>query len=243
MPSMPLVAVSMSRGFPKNNGVPMHYLSEAYTNALIASGIIPLLIPSTIAVEGLRAIYERVDGIVLSGGGDMHPSCLGMDANDAEATFANDIDEQRDAIEINLTRWAYDDDKPLLGICRGHQVLNVALGGSLVMDIPAAIGTTVPHRVDSTPQWRRAFLHSVTVSEGTRLASILGEGEIRVNSIHHQAVKGLGEGLQAVAIAPDGVIEAVEIPQARFFVGVQWHPEEIYDAMKPLFESFAAVMR
>jgi putative glutamine amidotransferase len=111
------------------------------------------------------------------------------------------------------------------------------------MDIPAMIGNEVTHQVNSTLEWRRAFLHSVTVSEGTRLASILGDGEIPVNSIHHQAVKGLGEGLRAVAMAPDGVIEAVEIPQARFFLGVQWHPEEIYDAMKPLFESFAAVMR
>jgi putative glutamine amidotransferase len=133
-----------------------------------------------------------------------------------------------------------------LGICRGIQVMNVALGGSLILDIPSQVGDSVRHQVGSTPQWRRAFLHDVEVTRQSRLAEAVGPDTLAVNSIHHQAIKTVADGLQATAYASDGVIEGVEDANRRFFLGVQWHPEEIFEdspRMQALFQSFGDVMR
>ena len=243
---MPLVAVSIPRGVWFQSGVDVHYLPEAYTKALSASGMIPVFVPATLSEDALRAVFERADGIVLAGGGDVHPRYMGMDTSDPESTHAIGIDEARDHSEITLVRWAHQEDKPLLGICRGVQVMNVALGGSLILDIPSQVGEAVRHQVDTTPQWRRAILHDVEVAGQSRLADALGAETLAVNSIHHQAIKTVAEGLQATAYASDGVIEGVEDANRRFFLGVQWHPEEIYfdsPRMQALFQSFGDVMR
>ena len=246
MSSMPLVAVSIARGVWYESGVDVHYLPEAYTRALTASGITPVFIPATIDQDALRTVYERVDGVLLAGGGDVHPCHMGMDEANPETVHAIEIDDARDQTEMALVRWAYAEDKPLFGICRGIQVMNVALGGSLVLDIPALVGDTVTHQVDTTPKWRRAMLHEVDVAQDSRLAGIVGGGPLTVNSIHHQAVKTAAEPLKVTACAPDGVIEGIEDPARRFFLGVQWHPEEIYadsPQMQALFRAFGDVMR
>ena len=246
MSTMPLVAVSIARGVWHESGVRVHYLPEAYTRALIDSGMTPVFVPVTIDDDSLRSIYERVDGIVLAGGGDVHPWRLGLTDSDPDAAHAIEIDVSRDETEITLARWAYEDDKPLLGICRGIQVMNVALGGSLILDIPSQVGETVTHQKENTPYWRRAILHDVEIEDHSRLAEAVGGETLAVNSIHHQAIKTAADPLKVTARAGDGVIEGVEDANRRFFLGVQWHPEEIfYDSprMRALFQSFGDVMR
>jgi putative glutamine amidotransferase len=143
-------------------------------------------------------------------------------------------------------RLAHQNDKPLLGICRGIQVMNVAMGGTLILDIPAQVGDAVTHQVESTPKWRKAILHDVEIDSQSRLAEAVGAETLPVNSIHHQAVKMVAKSLRVTACASDGVIEGLEDPTRRFFLGVQWHPEEIYfdsPRMQALFQSFGDVMR
>ncbi|MFP4324334.1 MAG: gamma-glutamyl-gamma-aminobutyrate hydrolase family protein [Anaerolineales bacterium] len=240
----PLVAVSTYRARRSENGVMYHMLPQAYTHALTQAGVVPVLLPSTLDRDAVRAVYERADGLVLSGGGDIDPAFLSV-AQD-EARLATEIDTARDGVEIDLVRWAEADDKPLLGICRGHQVINVALGGSLIMDIPSQHSAEITHQLDATQANRARFLHDVDVLPQTQLASIIGDGVHTVNSIHHQAVRELAPGLRASAFALDGIIEGLELPGARFFVGVQWHPEEIYadsPAAQALFEAFGAAVQ
>ena len=238
MTKAPLVAVSMARG-RYTNGVPIHFLSEAYTRALTASGAVPLLIPSTLTEDALRVIYERVDGLLMSGGGDVNPATYECEPSE----LSTDIDNFRDFTEETLVKWAYTEDKPLFGICRGSQIMNVALGGTLIQDIPSTVGTTITHRLANMtdPAKRKEILHSIDVQPNTRLASIMQKNQVPVNSIHHQAIDKLATGLCITAHAPDGIIEALEAPGARFFLGVQWHPEEIFELspeMQALFRAF-----
>ena len=151
----------------------------------------------------------------------------------------NGVDRERDAFELALCRHAVAMDKPILGICRGQQVLNVAMGGSLVVDIPSELPDAIRH--SWWPGYKRSRLsHQVGVEEGSRLAGIMGGEEFMVNSLHHQSVKALGEGLKVAATAADGVIEALEMPGKRFVVSVQWHPEWLqeHEPMRRIFRAF-----
>jgi putative glutamine amidotransferase len=234
----------MASGIWQSTGHPVHFLSQAYVNTLNAAGLIPVLVPPSLSTEQLRELFGRVDGLLLSGGGDMNPACSGIAEADMIA-LADDIDDQRDSIELTMVKWAHAENKPLLGICRGHQVMNVAMGGSLLMDIPALVGTEVNHRVDGSPAWRKQFLHPVRLAPDSRLATYIGPEDFPVNSIHHQAIAQLAPALQASAWSPDGLIEGIEDPNKAFFLGVQWHPEEIYERspqMQALFRAFKASM-
>jgi putative glutamine amidotransferase len=161
----------------------------------------------------IPALLRECAGFLLSGGDDMAPEYYG----EAPHPALGPVDGPRDRMEYLLARAAAAEDAPLLGICKGLQVLNVALGGSLVQDIPSQVAGAVPHR--------GSVRHAVRVEEGTRLASVVGAGEWEVNSSHHQAAARLGTGLRVSARGPDGVIEGLERPGARFLVAVQWHPE------------------
>jgi putative glutamine amidotransferase len=187
-----------------------------------------------------RSLVGELHGVLLTGGGDIDPVLYGEDRHDA----VQDAEPGRDEFEIDLARRAMDANLPLLGICRGVQVLNVAAGGSLVQDIPsdAAAPASPPHAIEEP---KNAIAHEVKVEPGSRLARALGtavaaDQVCRVNSRHHQAVKRLGRSLVAVATAPDGVIEAVERPDAAFCIGVQWHPENFCRSgeFTPLFRAF-----
>jgi putative glutamine amidotransferase len=193
--------------------------------------------------ESPRAVIEQIDGVLLTGGGDVDPVLYGEERHPS----VSDAEPGRDEFEIDLARRAMEADLPLLAICRGSQVLNVAAGGTLVQDIPSAVETDLMHRVE-TP--KDCVAHDVRIAANSRLHAALGDAidtscTCRVNSRHHQSVGRLGRRFVASATAPDGVIEAIEAPDARFCVGVQWHPENFWRTgeFRSLFDAFVEAAR
>ena len=193
--------------------------------------------------ESPRKVVGEVDGLLLTGGGDVDPVFYGEERHPT----IEDAEPGRDEFEIDLARRALSADLPMLAICRGAQVLNVAAGGSLVQDIDSSVQGALTHAVREP---RDAHAHDVSVVAGSRLERALGPAVARahmcrVNSRHHQSVARVGEGLVASATASDGVIEAIENPAARFCLGVQWHPENFCNSgeFSPLFDAFIAAAR
>jgi putative glutamine amidotransferase len=237
--SEPLIGVSTSvtvGEYPERA-----YVNSAYLRAVEQAGGIPVLLPPPLGASARETLWRRLDGLVLTGGGDIEPGRFGQDTHPKTALVSGD----RDALEMELVDRALRDDVPLFGICRGLQVINVALGGSLHQHIPDAVGETVQH---TQSEKRHVATHPVKVlAEGTRLGRIVGTSELSVNSFHHQAIESLGRGLREVAWAPDQVIEAVEHEDARrFVVAVQWHPEDLVEhdpAARALFTAVVAAAR
>jgi putative glutamine amidotransferase len=193
--------------------------------------------------ESPRDLVTQLDGLVLTGGGDIDP----VHYREERHPSVNDAEPGRDEFEIDLARRAVDLDLPTLAICRGAQVLNVSMGGTLVQDIPSEVTTGLSHSIKNPPDH---VAHHVRVTAGTALERALGSAvdtsrTCRVNSRHHQSVGRLGRSLVPVATAPDGVIEAIERPDARFCVGVQWHPENFCRTgeFMPLFEALVTAAR
>jgi len=178
----------------------------------------------------------------LPGGPDINPVNYGAPPHPK----LTDLDNDRDRAEIPLARWAVAEDRPLLGICRGHQLLNVALGGTLHQDMAAEAGKLIASHDHPSFEDRTLISHDVAITPDSRLAAIMGGIEMAVNSLHHQAVREIAPEFVATAVAPDGVVEAIENPAKRFALSVQWHPEDLYktnDAMRRLFEEFVAAAR
>jgi putative glutamine amidotransferase len=213
------------------------YVNIAYIRAVQDAGGIPVLLPPHLGADVRAALWERLDGLVLTGGGDIEPARFG----EPRHPKTDDVAPARDELELDLTRRALDDDVPLFAICRGIQVLNVALGGTLVQDLPSERPSAIAH---SQREPRHEATHAVKVmGEGTRLGRVLGSLEVHVNSMHHQAIDQLGFGLREVAWAPDGVIEGVELPgDDRFVLGVQWHPEELVGHDQAARNLFSAIV-
>ncbi|MFN8528082.1 MAG: gamma-glutamyl-gamma-aminobutyrate hydrolase family protein [Anaerolineae bacterium] len=220
------------------NGNPYNRMYQRNAAAIAHAGGLPVYIPTGMDEATLREIYDRMDAILLPGGPDVDPAEYGAERHPTVTDTR--IDAARDALELTLARWQYEDDRPTFGICRGHQVLNVALGGTLVQDIPDQLATAGAHdQADELP--RSNPLHSIHIEPSSRLASILGRTETIVNSMHHQSVERAAPGVAVTAFAPDGVVEALEVPEKRFMLSVQWHPEDLYDgdeAMDRLFRAF-----
>jgi putative glutamine amidotransferase len=198
-----------------------HLTPDLYVGAVLETGAAPVLLPVADPDHGhMEATVARLDGVVLTGGGDLHPSTHGRELD--ETVYG--VDVQRDAFDLRLAQLAWQRCLPTLAICRGTQVVNVALGGQLVVDVPSEVGGEVVHRISE-----RGVVgeHTVEVAPSSRLARQLSTTSVGVNSSHHQAIRTVGEGLQAVAWSDqDGVIEAVESTDASWdFLGVQWHPE------------------
>lgn len=190
--------------------------------------------------ESPRQLVEEIDGLLLTGGGDVDPAFYRANRHPS----VRDAEPGRDGFELELARRALEADLPVLAICRGSQVLNVAAGGTLVQDIPTEVATDLPHALAEP---KDGLAHDVAVRPGSKLQEALGEAvsqalTCRVNSRHHQSVGRLGDNLVAVARAPDGVIEAIEAPAAGFCLGVQWHPENFWKTgeFRGLFEAFVA---
>lgn len=203
-----------------------HGVRDSYISAIINAGGIPVFIPATEDPSITYALYRLVDGLLFTGGTDIHPSVYG---ELMAGTEDDGLSAGRDTTELRLAEWAMADDLPVLGICRGQQLINVAAGGTLVQDIPSTLPPSeVDHRGSTYTDDRGLFTHTVNVEPGCGLAGIFGETEFVVNSLHHQSVKQVGNGLKVVATAPDGVIEALEGIENRWLYSVQWHPEELW---------------
>lgn len=205
-------------------------IPSAYAEAISKAGGLPLLIPNEYPLSDLADLLGKLDGLLFSGGGDIDPIHYGVQ-NDY---YSHGISKGRDTLELALAKLALASELPVLGICRGFQLLNVALGGSLYTDIPTQRPSKINH---STLE---SDAHEVTVETHSRLFQILGSEHVRVNSRHHQAVRNLADGLQVTASASDGLIEAFELPGGRFFQAVQWHPENLphRPEHRRIFESF-----
>jgi putative glutamine amidotransferase len=216
-------------------GYPMNAVMSAYIQAVARAGGLPLLIPLGLEEAAYQALFARLDGILFTGGGDIQPDLYGGQ----EHSKVGDVDADRDRVELWLAKQVVEQDKPFLGICRGFQVLNVALGGSLYEDILDQKEGALKH--DYYPDLPRNLLaHGVEIAEGSRLANILGLTSTQVNSLHHQGVRQLASRLSATAHAPDGMLEAYELPAHRFGLAVQWHPEWLqeHEPMRKLFSAF-----
>jgi putative glutamine amidotransferase len=214
-------------------------MNQRYYLAATFAGAVPVLIPLLDDdPDTLREIYDRLDGILIPGGVDMDPVTYG----EAPHEKLGRVDPARDRTELMLAGWAVEDKKPLLGLCRGLQVINVACGGTLFQDIEAQRPDAIKH--DYFPNYgfeRDHLAHEVQLSPGSRLRELMELDTIRVNSMHHQGIKTLGIGLRASAVAPDGIVEAVELDDDGFILGVQWHPE-VFELSDPhtrhLFRAF-----
>ena len=202
--------------------------------SLIDAGAAPLLAPVTLDERSLRGLYELAGGVMLAGGADVDPALFGEARHEKTAG----IDPDRDRAECLLARWAVAEDKPLFGICRGIQSLNVALGGSLIQDIPSQWPTPLQHNGHYDGSARDQVLHTVRVEPGSRVESMLAARDAGVNSFHHQAVKRVAEGFVVTSRAEDGIIESIEMPDRRFVVGVQWHPEEMSEGRPDMLNLF-----
>jgi len=212
------------------------YVNSAYLHAVQQAGGVPVLLPPQLSTSSLERLVRDLDALLLTGGGDMDPACFG----EAPHPTLYDVAPSRDALETAATHMALERRTPLLAICRGIQVLNVALGGSLHQDVGTDPGTEIQH---SQKEARDQTTHKVTVTPESRLAGILGADDVEVNSFHHQVIKALGRGLTAVAWAPDHLIEGVELADdSRFVLGVQWHPEHLVDVSEPARRLFAALI-
>ncbi len=199
----------------------LQLLVEQIADAVIRAGGEPVLIPPDLDADALRERYAALDGLILSGGGDVDPACYAA----ASTPAVDGVDPSRDRTEIALARWALAEQKPLLGICRGLQLLNVACGGTLYRDMNES-PATLPHALYPDLPFD-LLAHEVTVAPASRLAAIVGVAPFGVNSLHHQACATVAPTLRAVAHAPDGTVEAVEAPDQRFALAVQWHPEAL----------------
>jgi putative glutamine amidotransferase len=231
----PVIGIGSDIG-PAAPGKRDHAFAYAtYIDSLRRAGAIPVVIPPQ--PENAEDVLENLDGIVLAGGYDCDPAIYGEERHPT----VEPMDPRRQENDLSLARAARERGIPTLGICLGVQVMNIAAGGKIIQDIDSEIATEIRH--DSGPEYRAR--HDVTIEQGTRLASILGARTWSVNSSHHQAIRNAGEGLRVTAHAPDGVIEALEDPQHPFYVGVQWHPEDMpgEESANTIFRAFVEAAR
>jgi putative glutamine amidotransferase len=229
----PIIGI-VGANYERKSGGIVAGVSTTYLRAVEAGGGIPLLIHLTEDWAVLEALYARCDALLFHGGGDIDPARFGTVMIAACGT----PDPLRDDVELWLAQRALADGMPLLGICRGIQLLNVAMGGTLYQDIPSELPDALDHYASRNAEGRMLMPHSITIQADSWLAEQLGTTDIPVNTFHHQALREVGSGLRVVAHAPDGVIEAVEGTGSSFVAGVQCHPEDLWDAAEPRWLRF-----
>ena len=236
--TLPLIGITTYR---TNNaaGNPILALAEHYVQAISQAGGNPVLVPLGLPESQLRVLVKRLDGVLFSGGGDFDPTIFGMES----IPEVKGVDPDRDRVEIQLIKSAISGQVPFLGICRGLQAINVALGGTLYTHIIKQHPQALQHAY--SPDWPRDHLaHVVQMDPESRLAAILGDTQMDVNSLHHQGIRDLAPDLQATGWAPDNLIEAIELPGHIFGLAVQWHPEwlianpRVQGPMRALFRTF-----
>lgn len=223
----PLIGIP-TIAYPAGEYTPTRFvLNQTYANAILAAGGAPVLLPITKEPKVVRAFFSQLQGILFAGGADIAGKWYGGAAG-------GDPELERDEMEITLARLAYKHNLPTLGICRGEQLMNVALGGTLYQDI----GTQRKGQ-RHTSETRTGAAHGVAIDPASLLHAIIDEESLEVNSLHHQAVDRLAKNLLPTAYADDRLVEAFESPEHPYWLAVQWHPEELGDtASKKLFDSF-----
>ena len=233
-----VIGLTASTQSANNAGTWTDQLKQAYSRAVVKAGGVPVILPNVPGCDP-EPFLDRIDGLLLSGGRDIAPALYG----DEETHPTVEVDGPRDDFELPLIRAAYRRGMPILGICRGIQSLNVALGGSLWQDVPSQLPSDVKHSQDAPGA---EPTHLLRLESGCRLAGVFGRAEVSVNSFHHQAVRTVAGGLRAVGWSQDGLIEAIEDPGKPFVIGLQYHPEEmveVCEASARLFAGFAAACR
>ncbi|HEU4589004.1 MAG TPA: gamma-glutamyl-gamma-aminobutyrate hydrolase family protein [Gemmatimonadales bacterium] len=211
-------------------------VNAAYVRAVVGAGGVPLILSQLMAPGDVGLALDACDGLVLTGGEDIDPSYYG----EAPSSKLGAVDRERDRFELALFAAARERGLPVLGICRGIQLINVALGGTLYQDLPSERPGAIDHDPKSA---RTARTHQVRLAPGSRAARVLGVERLVPNSFHHQAIKQLAPGLVATGWTDDGLIEAVESADGPWLLAVQWHPEEMHaDATAPELKLFGAVV-
>ena len=218
----PLIGIPCYAGIHEGTHRPIYCNNRTYTHAVEAAGGVAILIPLVHDANTLEVLLDRVDGLLFPGGKDLQPSLYGESPHPQLGA----VEPQEDEVELTLAQWAIERDIPILGICRGMQLLNVALGGSLYQDIGSQVPDSLKHQNDDQP--RSMIAHSIQVEAGSQMEHVLGSNEVWVNSLHHQAVKQPGKGVHISGHAEDGIAELLEVPDHCFLLAVQGHPEEIY---------------
>lgn len=213
---LPLIGITTGYAW---HGESVVELAKRYVDAVARVGGVPVTLAPTEDPNMIAQYVERLDGLIISGGKDIPPPLYGEQA----IPETDALPEDRPLFEIGLVRRFREMDKPVLGICYGCQLLNVAFGGTLIQDVPSQVQNSLQHRRTSSAEPHAR--HRVTLREGSLLRQILGRNEVEIVSSHHQAVKQPASCFKVTATAPDGVVEAIEVEDAHFFVGVQWHPE------------------
>jgi len=218
-------------------------LSNRYTQAISDAGGLPLIVPVTATGGELAELVRRADGVLMTGGEDIEPKHYAPDLAPELAATVKETEPERDVLEITLVKEIFRQRKPLLCICRGHQMLNVALGGTLIVDIPSQLPGALKHK-----QMERKMepVHETHIASDSQLATLLSASQIGVNSTHHQAVDRVAAPLRVTGRAPDGVVEAMELKdssQLPFLQSVQFHPERLYDRFQPFAKLFQAFVK
>lgn len=211
-----------------------YWMVPGYMKALEECGALPIMLPYTTDEEELLDAFSLCNGILMTGGHDVNPIMYAAERRPTCGTASN----VRDVMESHLFEWSFKEDKPVLGICRGIQLINVLLGGTLYQDLPTEYDSDIEHHM--SPPYDEVA-HKVEILPDTPLASMYGKGEYGVNSYHHQAIKVLADEARPMAISEDGLVEAIYVPHKKYIWAVQWHPEFAYasdDKCLKLMQSF-----
>lgn len=231
----PIIGIPVGQGV-NPRGAKIYTVHQLYLNAIYKAGGIPCPVPLHLDESLYREIFQRLHGLLLAGGEDIDPRFY----DDKPKAEIEKTDPDRDRVELMLARWAVAAKMPILGICRGHQLLNVALGGSLYQDISTELGVDEIHDMRGKGDgFRQKRPHQVIINPESKIARELG-AVLWVNSLHHQAVARPGQGLKVVGVSPAGVVEAMELENHPFAITVQWHPEMLVDdqIMQQVFRRF-----
>jgi putative glutamine amidotransferase len=216
----------------------VYTLTRRYADGVLCAGGVPVIVPFNLDDDALQVLFNRLDGFLLSGGGDIDPAAYGETVHPTTC----EIEADRDRVELALARWVVEQEKPFLAICRGIQVLNVALGGTLVQDIPSEVPDALEHSFERGIVERAYHAHPVKIAADSRLAQVMQAEIAQTNSWHHQAIKQPAMQLNVTAYAPDGVIEAMEVPGRSFAIGVQWHPEWLFEDQPEMLRLFEGLV-
>ncbi len=230
MEEKPLIGVTATQ---EKGDAPSNYqIGRHYINGVARAGGIPIILPLIQNEEQIQELAFRLDGLLMSGGVDMDPMLFGEEPHPKMGR----IDPERDFFEKTMLEKMLQQEKAVFGICRGCQIINLVMGGTIYQDLPAQKGGELVKHSQNAPRWYPT--HSVKVKSGSDLIDVFADETIRVNSYHHQAIKDVAPGFTATAHAPDGVVEAIEYQKDQFILGVQWHPEQLWERDEATLELF-----